>query len=285
MIYQIENDKIRIKVKSIGAELSSIYNFETKKEYLYQADEKYWTGQAPILFPIIGVLPDDKCIIHGKKYEMGAHGFVKNKEFTLYEQTSDTLTFLQTDDEISIDMYPFQFQLFVSYKLVGNTVINQYKVVNKDEKEMIFSIGGHPAFACKGEYSDYYLEFEKKETLLARRKTIYVLPEKYEFMTDEDSLALSHDMFYDGAILFEGLQSTWIDLKNKNDATKLRISFEGFTHFGIWSSENDGPYVCLEPWLGTAYCADESLRLDQKDGMIYLDADKEFTCSFSMTAQ
>ena len=60
MIYFIENDYLFVKVSSRGAELTSIKNKDNGVEYLWQGDEKYWAGQAPVMFPICGRLYEGK---------------------------------------------------------------------------------------------------------------------------------------------------------------------------------------------------------------------------------
>ena len=45
-----------------GGTICSIEDFQGI-EYLWQGDATYWSGQAPILFPICGGLRDDKALI------------------------------------------------------------------------------------------------------------------------------------------------------------------------------------------------------------------------------
>ena len=52
---QLKNDKISAAFKTMGAELSSLKDAEGT-EYLWQGNPDYWSGQAPVLFPIVGCL-------------------------------------------------------------------------------------------------------------------------------------------------------------------------------------------------------------------------------------
>ena len=56
MIYVIENDKLKVGVETLGAQLASIYSKETNSEYLWQGDENVWKGRAYNLFPYVGRL-------------------------------------------------------------------------------------------------------------------------------------------------------------------------------------------------------------------------------------
>lgn len=62
MEYQLENDRLKIRLKSFGGALSSIQDADGT-EFLWQGDPAYWSGQAPVLFPICGSLRGDEARI------------------------------------------------------------------------------------------------------------------------------------------------------------------------------------------------------------------------------
>ena len=70
MTHYIENEFLSVGVKEYGCELSGIRSVKTGFEYLWQGDESVWYGQAPILFPIVGTVLDNKYRVDGKEYEM-----------------------------------------------------------------------------------------------------------------------------------------------------------------------------------------------------------------------
>ena len=70
MINSIENDELCVRVKEFGAELTSLYCKSNHTEYLWQGDPAVWSGQSPILFPIIGRLKNDLYTIGGKEYNI-----------------------------------------------------------------------------------------------------------------------------------------------------------------------------------------------------------------------
>ena len=59
MNYIIENEAVRAVVADMGAELMSLVLKSSGIEYLWQGDEKYWTGRATNLFPICGRLTEN----------------------------------------------------------------------------------------------------------------------------------------------------------------------------------------------------------------------------------
>ena len=49
----ISNPYMTVALSPEGGSLTSIRNAQTGREYLWQGDPAYWTGQAPNLFPFI----------------------------------------------------------------------------------------------------------------------------------------------------------------------------------------------------------------------------------------
>ena len=50
----MENSRFRVAVEMLGAELASILDKGTGREYLWQGDKETWEDHAPILFPYVG---------------------------------------------------------------------------------------------------------------------------------------------------------------------------------------------------------------------------------------
>ena len=162
MLYTIENERLRVTLKSFGGEPISIYGKATACEYLWQGDAAYWAGQAPVLFPICGRLLDGYYTYEGKRYEMNLHGFARKMEMAVEEKTDTSITFRLTDNEESRRQYPFSFVYRVRYTLSGDTLEVAYSVENTDEKTLIFAFGAHPGFNVplgNDKFTDYKIVF------------------------------------------------------------------------------------------------------------------------------
>mgnify|MGYP000087354554 FL=1 len=98
---------------------------------------------------------------------MPKHGFCKESEFEVTEQTEDSVTFLLKANEETLKHYPYDFKLYLSYHLNGSTLSMDYRVINKDSDLMYYHIGAHPGFMCpvnNGEnIENCILRFEKEE--------------------------------------------------------------------------------------------------------------------------
>ena len=123
MNYEIKNSFIKAKIKSFGAELNSLQKIDEDLEYIWQGDSKYWNRHSPILFPIIGRLKDDSYFYKNQKYNMTQHGFARDKEFELVKNEADFIEFRLKSDEKTLEIYPFSFELYLSYKVEKSSII------------------------------------------------------------------------------------------------------------------------------------------------------------------
>ena len=146
MNYEIKNSFIKAQIKSFGAELNSLKKCDENFEYIWQANCKYWARHSPVLFPIVGRLKEDSYFYKNKKYSLSQHGIARDKEFEIVQNEADFIEFRLKSDEKSLEFYPFFFELDIGYKLDKNSLIVSYKVKNKSDEKMYFSIGAHPAF-------------------------------------------------------------------------------------------------------------------------------------------
>lgn len=285
MISKLENDKIKIEVDTKGAQLQQLFLKENDKNYLWHGDPKYWGRRAPVLFPIVGRLKDNQYVYAGKTYQMTQHGFARDNEFELLEKKQDSLTYVLEENEATLEKYPFKFRLEIKYTINENSLAVKYKVINKDHKDMYFSIGAHPAFYWPlrdgEEKEDYYLEFEKEE-----EAEIYLLEEGLlnhqteSILDNQKILELNSEIFKDDALVFKNLKSEKVTLKSKKSEREVEMKFKNFPYLGIWSQSEEAPFICLEPWHGIADSVDSSGKLEEKEGIMSLDTGNNFESTY-----
>ena len=89
MLIHIKNENETAAIDTLGAELVSFMG-DDGFEHIWQGDKTYWGGHAPVLFPIVGALRDNRTCINGEWYEMKRHGVARHEEFTVTEQGERT---------------------------------------------------------------------------------------------------------------------------------------------------------------------------------------------------
>jgi galactose mutarotase-like enzyme len=287
MIHHIKNDVLSAAIAEKGAELQSIFNKNTGIEYMWGADPAYWSKKSPVLFPIVGGLKDNQYKYGGKTYSLGRHGFARDSAFTVTEQTVESITFTLTDSAETVEKYPFHFSFSVKYTLNANRLQVGYIVKNTDDKTLLFSVGGHPAFkvpvAEETVFDDYSLQFNQVET--AGRWQLspggQVEEQPTPLLVNTDVLPLTKKLFYQDALVFKHLASTGVSILSGKTAHGLHVSFGGFPYLGIWSFK-DANFVCIEPWCGIADSVNATGELAEKEGINTLSPQEIFERTWSV---
>ena len=279
-INTLKYGNIEIAVADRGAELQS-YKVNGV-EFMWDRKPEFWAASSPVLFPFVGTIKNGAYSYNGKEYKISTrHGFARTEDFELVEKTENSLKFRFSSNKETLEKYPFDFELFITYTIVGNTLEIEYNVVNKNDSDMYFSLGTHPAFALDVnddiKLSDYYLEFEKNETSKKYKlnEKGLVLDEKADCLNNENKLKITENVFDDDAIIFEGLKSEKVAIKNSKNSKKLSVEYKGFPYIAFWSKPK-APYVCIEPWYGISDFESASGKLEEKTGILKLEKDGEF---------
>ncbi|WP_313340688.1 aldose 1-epimerase family protein [Lacrimispora sp.] len=283
MDYVLKNQHLTVTFTKMGGALTSIKN-EAGLEYLWQGDPKYWSGQAPVLFPICGSLRDERAVTKsGKEVRMPRHGIVRKEEFELESFTDDDITFSISSTPHMLSQYPFPFVLTITYLLKNNEVTVRYGIKNTGTEDMPCFIGGHPAFRCPLEpgeaYEEYEILFEKEEeesNPTPDTRTGLIDMENRTFLSwNKRNLPLSHQLFEQDSVIFDRISSRKVTLRHKEKKQGVELSFDGFPYLVIWSSANHGPFVALEPWTGLSTCSDEDDVLEHKRNHMSLKPGEE----------
>ncbi|HHB1747759.1 TPA: aldose 1-epimerase family protein [Listeria monocytogenes] len=286
---KLENEVLLVEMKTAGAELTRIFHKDTGLEYLWNADSKFWGRHSPVLFPTVGRLVEDTYLVDGKPYHLGQHGFARDRDFQVIEQTEKSVRFELDADEDSLAVYPYKFKLSIIYTIEKNTVAVSYEVENTDNKRIYFSSGAHPAFNLPltdgTTFEDYYLDFgteENLETLCLEGpyrsgeiKKVVDKPAQY--------LPLSYDLFKNDALIFEALKQKEMTIKSDKTPHFVKVSFPEFPFVGVWTAKPGTPFLCIEPWYGIADGAGESVELRDKAGIEHLEPEAVFASEYEIT--
>lgn len=277
-------------IDSIGAQLVSLKNADGT-EYLWQGNPEYWSGQAPVLFPMVGALRDGKTWIDGKEYEMKQHGFARRMEFELLDANQSSATFALRSSEETKQQYPFDFELKVTYRFFQSALTTEFSISNLGKIPMPFAVGGHPAFNCPlsqdEKFEDWAIEFEKNETAncpqVVKQKGLIDFGKRSALLNNEKTISLRHSLFENDALIFDSLQSRKVKLFSRKSLHGVEMEFEGFDYLGIWSAANNAPFVALEPWTGCATAEDEDNQFCRKRGMKLLEPLQSAIRKFTVT--
>lgn len=277
----ISNAYLSATIQHQGAELVSLKNKEGK-EYLWNGNPQYWGKHSPILFPIVGTLKNNQYEYEGTIYQLPRHGFARDLSFTIMEQSSTSVTLALESNTDTLKLFPFEFELQLSYSLVENTLVLGYKVINKNKTILPFSIGGHPAFALSLPFEKYQLEFDTASTLTYHLLDEGLISNQTEQLSlDNGKLRLHYQLFENDALVFKNIPSKAVTILEENQPI-LKVDYTDFPDLGVWTPVN-APFICIEPWFGYADTPNNSGKLMEKEGIQRLAPEAVFQSNYTIT--
>lgn len=287
-LFQISNDKITIQVDSMGAELKSLKEVGTGREYMWHADPQYWKRTSPVLFPSVGGLKDGKYRLNGREYAMGQHGFARDMECKLKSQVANEIWFVLKSDDETLTRYPYPFCLELGYELSDRTVIVKWRVKNPSKERMYFAIGGHPAFLCPiqegDKQTDYKIRFDTREQVICSGLENGLVCEGETVCKLQDGLLpVTEHLFDNDALVIEHDQVHRVSLVKPDGQDYLTVTFDA-PLFGIWSPpQKQAPFICIEPWYGRCDRVDYTGDWTEREWMQSIDGGEIFEAEYRIT--
>jgi len=271
---EITSGLLSATLNPLGAELWSLRDGEGRA-LMTDADPAFWTGHAPLLFPIVGGLVGDRYHLRdGREFSLPRHGFARRSPFVLAEQGHDHALFRLTESAETLAVWPFAFRFDMSYRVTDATLATTATVINTGDALMPFSLGYHPAFAWPLPYgadaSAHRILFDQAESAPIRRldPAGQILPEPAPTPVRDRTLIPTPALFEDDALIWDDLASRSL-LWGAPGSPNLRIDFPGMPMLGLWQKPG-ARYLCIEPWAGIADPVGFDGPLEDKPGIILL---------------
>ena len=252
----IRNEALSASINPFGAELSHLRDSEGR-ELMTDADPAFWTGRAPILFPVVGVVNGGVIRLDGAEYPMPKHGFARHSLFDVVLAEPSRAVFALADSEETRAAFPFAFRLEVAFALDGATLAIEAAVENRGEAPMPAQFGFHPAFAWPLPYGEdraaHRITFERDEPgeLLRIAPDGTIAAERRASPLDGRELLLRDELFATDALVWDPVASQAVSY-GAAQGPVLDIRFPDTPRLGIWTKSGGARYVCVEPWHGLA---------------------------------
>ena len=290
----IKNEHLTVEVSEMGAELQSIKDSEGR-EYLWQGGEK-WPRRSPILFPIVCSVNDDTYTVDGKEYHLPRHGFARDTKLKLIAQGEHKVTYALHESEETLKVYPYRFNLAVSYRLSGNKIHVVWHVENTDCREIHFQIGGHPAFLAPGCKEDEDLKGviqllpsnlkSQNSKLKSLKSYIDGSHEMTEIELDQvkDGLIPFNDEFFaNDSVKIHDCQTHEACLLDTDGSPAVTVDYK-CPIIAFWSPyQKKAPFVCIEPWYGLGDPRGWKGEFKDKPYMNHLQPGASFMSEYTIT--
>ncbi len=250
MNYTIKCNDFRAVINSVGAELISLKSKE--KEYIWQGGENFWCEHAPLLFPTCGRLLDETYTYNETKYKLEIHGFLRFMEFSLAEKSDDYIKFTFKSNDETRKLYPFDFSLFVEYKISENGIDFNCEIKNECDECMPYMFGWHPGFNIPDNVTDCSFSFDTDFlSIHPIQNEGFVSPDCRELSLENGFYHIKDEQeFYDAqtVILTGHKNSTTLSFKSVD--TKISVSWsENLPYLCLWKDFDPmAKFICIEPW-------------------------------------
>lgn len=268
----IANTQLCATISLRGAEMQSLRDIATQQEYFWTGDAAYWSGHAPLLFPIVGSLWNGECRLNGASYRIPKHGFVREREWTLVQQSAATITLAVENTEEELALFPWPYRLEVSYTLEGRTLRADLRVKNlSNHSTMWFQMGGHPStllpdWKAEGQRVQGYLRFEGRPISMLRASTQGCTEAQRVNIPWSDDMETSTALarhqpanalvpievatFANEALIFDKGQVQAIQVLDLQKRRLMRVASSAPAWL-VWSPQGQhAPFLCCEPWYG-----------------------------------
>ncbi len=255
-LISVASDVLTVQINPLGAELWSITDRQGR-EYMTDADPAFWTGHAPILFPVVGMLNDGRYRLGERTYALSKHGFARHSRFEVVEASASAVHFRLRDSDETRAVYPFAFVLDLTFRVEAATLHVEARVGNAGEAAMPFSFGFHPAFAWPlpggAAKADHHVTFAQPEPQPNRRidpASGLLLAEAFPTPVKGRELVPDAALFEADALIWDHLASRSVTYGAPGGAS-LTVDFPDTPMLGVWQKPG-AAYLCIEPWQGIA---------------------------------
>ncbi|MEW4414166.1 aldose 1-epimerase family protein [Clostridium sp. AN503] len=265
MIITIHDNHSTVSIDTMGAQLISFQD-AAGKEYIWQRDPAFWPRCSPLLFPAVGNSREGKTMFDGVWYDLPKHGFCKESDFEVAAQSESEAVFRLASNEMTRKHYPYDFVLSLAYHLKDGVLSMTYQVTNPQDTPLPYCIGAHPGFVCPMEegasFEDYELEFEEDESTSS---IVYDL-ENMQFDVSRHLVSLEgtrvvplrYGLFDQDAVYFNEIRSRKVSLIHRESRKGIQVAYPGFSSVAFWTPDHkQAPFLCIEPWNGSAIRSDE----------------------------
>lgn len=262
----IENSALKVTISSQGAELQSVID-KQGNERLWQGDPAFWTGRAPILFPIAGGLKDDCYILDGQSYPMPKHGIVRKLPWQVDFAEADRAVFSISAQHPG---FPFEYTLQAEFSLKDEQLEIRYTVINRDSRAFAYGIGSHEAYATPEGIEEYEIVFDEEERLEnSVLEGNLIRPESELWGEHVRALPLKYDYFAVDALVFRSLRSRGVTLRHTQSDRKVHVSYPDHSVLMLWTKPGAG-YICIEPWINAPDLTTSDRQILHKPGIVHL---------------
>ena len=208
-------------------------------------------GGWPFLFPICGRLERGgqagQYLYDGRIYKMPSHGFGPRVLWAVVESgRADTLILQLTDTAATREMYPFRFEVQLTYRAEKGALVCEQSYSNRGDVPMPYYAGFHPYFRTPAPGSG-------KEAVALDYKPVraFRYNERFTDLAEPVPPPAVPVSAHADAVLEQRLTMVGADRELRlttPGAPDIHMSADIFPYIQLYTM-TDKPFFCVEPWM------------------------------------
>ena len=255
LMLTIENALLKVEIDEVGAQISHVIDKMGNFDYIWNGSQ--WPYHAPIKFPIIGKL-NNQGQLQDKIDGINENGFAYDMKWTVVDKGDDRVSLTLTQSESTLEDYPYEFSLMVTYSLTGNQLQVDFYLKNTNSQAMPYSLGFAPTFnvpfipdGTRLNFNNYELNFMPEVQTLSH---LELTQEK--FLTGKElpindaiksRLPLNYQEFKNGPILISNAGLTEVSLNSQNSEHQIQLTLEDFPYLAVSTlGEQETQFISIE---------------------------------------
>ena len=223
--------------------------------------------------------------VDGEEYHLPRHGFARDTEFTVISQTGQKVTLALHESSETLKVYPFRFNLAITYRLEDNKVHVIWHVENTDSREIHFQIGGHPAFNMPKGKLEGTIKLDNEEPMDVLKSYADGSHDMIEVPLEADMgmIEVSNNFFRNDSVKIHKSQTRRAILMDTNGEPAVTVDYKTPV-CAFWSPyDKQAPFVCIEPWYGIGDPRDFKGEFKDKPLMNHLQPGASFMSKYTIT--
>jgi galactose mutarotase-like enzyme len=182
--------------------------------------------------------------------------------------------------------YPFEFELEITFRLEGNSLLHEFVVENNDDETMYFALGGHPGFRCPlGDGKDrgnYQLTFSIPLSVDRPEIVDSLIQEKrIPYLKNEQALRLDDERVPNGGMFLKNCAARQIGVGLVGKEPYITVDLGDFPNVNLWTPPGM-PFACIEPMVAHHDLQNSPETINAKPHLIALPAGESKTYLFTI---
>lgn len=261
----LKNENLAVKIAKNGGSILEVEHLDSPLPI-----------KADFVFPVCGAQNANGLNIAGNSYQMDKGGFVGKTEFGVLECYEDYVQMFASSNEDTVAVYPFAFNLLISYKLLGKAIEVNFIVDNLSEYKMPFSAGINLGVDFGGNASQKKIVFSNDEVLSAhdmKNGMIFDGTRRINSSNGNEISFCKGDYF-----LTENLISDFFEVYN-DDRKILGVEFQNAHNLALNCTGKDATFGI---WNGLPDTYGKRQDFILRDGTVLLDENSSYEMTFTI---